>query len=162
MIKIKHLLLLACFTVCFTACKKNEIEEFDHLAQFSKDTAAISAFVKTNNITGGTMDPVVGIYYKIIEPGQGNVKFTTATAIKFDYVGRFLNGSIFDESKTTAGPFYLGEMITGWYFGIPKIQEGGKIRLIVPSYYAYGNRGNERIPANSVLDFDITLVDVVE
>ncbi|RZM30391.1 MAG: peptidylprolyl isomerase [Pedobacter sp.] len=162
MIKIKSLLLLACLTVCLAACKKNEVEEFDQLAQFSKDTAAISAFVKANNITGGTMDPEYGIYYKVIEPGVGNVKFNGLTSIKFDYVGRFLNGNVFDESKGTVGPYLLGDMIAGWYYGIPKIQKGGKVRLIIPSYYGYGNRVNPRVPVNSILDFDVTLVDVVE
>ena len=161
MTKIKHLLLLVCLAACFTACKKNEIEEFDYLAQFKKDTVAINAFIKANNITGGTMHPEYGIYYKIIEPGTGNVTYKGATQITANYVGRLLNGTVFDTSSGTPRTFLLGEVIAGWYFGIPMIQKGGQMRLIIPSYYAYGNGQNGAVPKNSVLDFDITITDLV-
>lgn len=162
MIKIKYPLLFACLMICFTACKKNQIEEFDHAAQFKKDTAAISAFVKANNLTGGTMHPEYGIYYQIIEPGEGNVSYKGATQITANYVGRLLDGTVFDDTHGAPATFPLSDVIGGWYFGIPLIQKGGQIRLIIPSYYAYGNRANgPLIPKNAVLDFDITLVDVV-
>jgi FKBP-type peptidyl-prolyl cis-trans isomerase FkpA len=51
-------------------------------------------------------------------------------------------------------------LIIGWQIGIPYIQKGGKIRLLIPSYYGYGNRAAGSIPANSILDFTITLSNV--
>ena len=161
MINIKRILLLFFLASCFTACKKNQIEEFDYLAQFQKDTAAINAFVKANNITGGTMHPEYGIYYKIIAPGTGNVSYKGATKITANYVGRLLDGTVFDSSNGTPRTFLLGDVIAGWYFGIPMIQKGGEMRLIIPSYYAYGNAQNGHVPRNSVLDFDITITDLV-
>lgn len=165
MIKIKHLLLLACFTVCFTACKKNdvEVEPYDFVAQLKKDTAIINAFVKNNNITGGTLDPESGIYYKIIKPGSGTVNYGPSSSITARYVGRLLDGTVFDNVDGAPIQFTLGRTIPGWQWGIQKIQKGGEIRLIVPSGYAYQNAPNGPIiKANSILDFDITLVDVVE
>ncbi|RYZ47726.1 MAG: peptidylprolyl isomerase [Sphingobacteriales bacterium] len=161
MTTIKNLLLFVCLAACFTACKKNEIEEFDYLAQFKKDTAAINAFVKANNITGGTMHPEYGIYYKIIAPGTGNVSYKGSTQITAEYTGRLLDGTVFDNSNGIPRTFELGKVIAGWYFGIPLIQKGGQLRLIIPSYYAYGNTENPRIPRNSPLDFDITVTDLV-
>lgn len=162
MIKIKQLLLLVCLTACFTACKKNDIQEFDHLAQFSKDTTAIRAFLKANNITEGTVHPEYGIYYHVINPGTGNVSYKGATKITANYVGSLLGGAVFENTNGVPATFELGAVIPGWYWGIPQIQKGGQIRLIIPSFYAYGNRSNgPKIPANSILDFTITLVDVV-
>ena len=53
----------------------------------------------------------------------------------------------------------LGSLIPGWQIGLPLIQKGGEIKLIVPSSLAYGC-GSGPLPPNSVLYFDIHLVDV--
>jgi FKBP-type peptidyl-prolyl cis-trans isomerase FkpA len=157
---IKTLLLFACIAACLTACKRTQIEETDVIPQFKKDTAAINAFVKANNLTNGTMHPEYGIYTQVINPGAGNVAYKGATKITANYVGRLLNGTIFDETKGVPRTFYLGEVISGWQYGIPMIQKGGQIRLIIPSLYAYGTRANGPVPANSVLDFTITITDL--
>lgn len=163
--KINHLLLFVCLMACMAACKKNdiEVEEYDFIAQLKKDTAIINAFVKNNNITGGTLDPESGIYYKIINPGSGTVNYGPSTSITAKYVGRLLDGTVFDDGDGIPQQFSLGRTIPGWQWGIQKIQKGGEVRLIVPSGYAYQNDANgPLIKANSVLDFDITLVDVTE
>ncbi|HEY0177263.1 MAG TPA: FKBP-type peptidyl-prolyl cis-trans isomerase, partial [Pedobacter sp.] len=59
--------------------------------------------------------------------------------------------------KGTPISFALGEVIRGWQIGIPFIQKGGQIRLLVPSLLAYQNQQNGIIPANSVLDFTVML-----
>lgn len=159
MTKIKHLLLLVCIAGCFAACKKSSGDNSDQEAQFSADTTAIRAYVKANNITA--IKDNSGIFYQIIAPGTGTVSYLASTKITADYEGKLLNGTIFD---TTTGKapvsFTLGQVIAGWQFGIPLIQKGGKIRLLIPSYYGYGDRAIGAIPANSILDFNITLTDV--
>ncbi|WP_231427506.1 MULTISPECIES: FKBP-type peptidyl-prolyl cis-trans isomerase [Pedobacter] len=160
MLKFKYILLLLCVIGLFAACKKtDEGEAYDPTPQFKADTAAIGAFVKANNIQG-VKDPS-GIFYQIIEPGAGTITYTTATQITSNYEGKLLNGTVFDSTKGTPIKFSLGGVISGWQFGIPKIQKGGRIRLIIPSYYAYGTRSpSSLVPANSILDFNITLTDV--
>jgi len=160
MVKFKQVILLICLTGCLAACKKNvPVDDYDPTPQFKADTAAISAFVKTNNIPA-TKD-ASGIFYQIIAPGSGNVSYLTSTVITADYEGRLLNGTIFDSTKGTPISFKLGNVILGWQFGIQKIQKGGKIRLIIPSYFGYGTQSpSSSIPPNSVLDFTITLTDV--
>ncbi|MFD2583368.1 FKBP-type peptidyl-prolyl cis-trans isomerase [Pedobacter vanadiisoli] len=160
MVKFKQVILLICLTGCLAACKKNvPVDDYDPTPQFKADTAAISTFVKTNNIPA-TKD-ASGIFYQIIAPGSGNVSYLTSTVITADYEGRLLNGTIFDSTKGTPISFKLGNVILGWQFGIQKIQKGGKIRLIIPSYFGYGTQSpSSSIPPNSVLDFTITLTDV--
>ena len=151
---------MICLAGCLAACKKNApVDDYDPTPQFKADTAAIRAFVKTNNISA-TKD-ASGIFYQVLEPGTGSVVYTASTKITSDYEGRLLNGTIFDSTKGTPTSFLLGNVIVGWQFGIQKIQKGGKIRLIIPSYYAYGTQSpSSLVPANSILDFTITLTDV--
>lgn len=157
MTKIKHLLLLVCIAGCFAACKKDNTENFDAQAQFQADTTAIRAFVKANNIPA--VKDNSGIFYQIIAPGTGSVTYTAATRITAAYKGMLLNGTVFD-SSTGFGPFTLSQVIAGWQFGIPLVQKGGQVRLLIPSYYGYGNQAQTGLPANSVLDFTITVNDV--
>jgi FKBP-type peptidyl-prolyl cis-trans isomerase FklB len=57
--------------------------------------------------------------------------------------------------------FPLNNLIKGWQIGLSLCKVGGKIRLIIPSGLAYSirNRATE-IPPNSILVFDITVLDV--
>jgi len=160
MVKIKHIILLVCMAGCFAACQKNTpVDSYDPLPQFKADTTAIRTFVTANNIPA--LKDSYGIFYQILEPGSGTVSYVNSTKITADYEGKLLNGTVFDSTKGTPASFLLGNVIAGWQIGIQKIQKGGKIRLIIPSYYAYGTQSpSTLVPANSVLDFTITLTDV--
>jgi FKBP-type peptidyl-prolyl cis-trans isomerase FkpA len=101
-----------------------------------------------------------GLYYEIVTPGSGATASANST-IYITYVGKFLDGSTFDQqSNPGATGWPLSQLIEGWRTGIPLIQEGGRIKLIVPSAMAYGCTGYAAIPGNTVLFFDITLTDV--
>lgn len=158
MTKISHLLLFICMAGCLVACTKDFPEDnHDPIAQFTTDTNAIRAFVTKNNIVT-KKDEQFGIFYQIIEPGTGKIEYVATTQVTANYTGRLLDGTQF-ETKTGA-VFTMGGLIAGWQIGIPLIQKGGKIRLIIPSYYAYGNVKNGPVPANSVLDFTIEITDL--
>lgn len=157
---IKYLLLFVCVAACLSACKKNSgLDDFDVVGQFNKDTTAIRAFAVANNIPV-VKDPTFNIFYQILAPGEGG-NVTTMSNITVNYKGSLLDGTVFDET-TSDKPltFFLSTAITGWQAGLPLIKKGGRIRLLLPSYYGYGNLANKRIPANSVLDFTIDLIDV--
>jgi len=51
-------------------------------------------------------------------------------------------------------------VISGWQIGIPLIQKGGFIKLIIPSALGYGCRGTGPIPGDAIIYFDIQLLDV--
>jgi FKBP-type peptidyl-prolyl cis-trans isomerase len=42
---------------------------------------------------------------------------------------------------------------------MPKFQKGGKGKLIIPSNMAYGRQSQPGIPKNSILVFDVALLD---
>jgi FKBP-type peptidyl-prolyl cis-trans isomerase len=120
----------------------------------------IQDFLSTNNITA--QKDASGLYYQILTPGTGKTPLSSST-VKVAYTGRLLTGSIFDQATTSApGSFALnGDIINGWKIGVPLIKEGGKIRLFIPSRFGYGTFGSGgTIPPNSILDFDIELIEV--
>ncbi|MBC7565613.1 MAG: FKBP-type peptidyl-prolyl cis-trans isomerase [Pedobacter sp.] len=156
--KTKYLLLFICLAIGLAACKKNlGIENFDVEGQFKKDTTAIRAFALANNIPI-QKDPKYNIFYQILAQGSG-AEVNGLSTISVIYSGRLLDGTIFD-STTAPATFPLSNVITGWQAGIPLIRKGGKIRLLLPSFYGYGNQAYSKIPANSVLDFTVELSDV--
>ena len=152
--------LAICLMGTFAACKKDSTTEtYDAAKYMAADTTAIRAYIKANNIPAIKLPS--GLFYQIIAPGSGNVNYTNATSITCEYEGKLLNGSVFD-TTTGKGPatFTLSGLIVGWQIGVPLIQKGGKVRLLIPSYYGYRNSVKDGIPVNSPLDFTITLNDV--
>lgn len=74
-------------------------------------------------------------------------------------------GRKFDSSLDTGQPFTFrlgaGEVIPGWDKGIEGMRVGGKRELIIPPVLAYGASGvPPAIPPNSVLDFEVQLLEV--
>jgi FKBP-type peptidyl-prolyl cis-trans isomerase FkpA len=79
------------------------------------------------------------------------------------YKGTFLNGETFDSSYERNEPavFPLNRVISGWTEGVQLMSVGSKYTFTIPSDLAYGKNGNPpRIPGNSVLQFEIELLDI--
>ncbi len=121
----------------------------------------MQAFAAINGINATAHSS--GIYFEIITPGSGETP-TANSKIVITYTGKMMDGNVFDEMTTpnTQNPWPLNGLIQGWIIGIPLIKEGGRIKLIIPSSLAYGCDQYYSIPGNSVLYFDVTLVDVVQ
>lgn len=152
MLKARFLLGLFLIVGAFASCKK----ELSPEKQAAKDDSAITDFIAKNNLVATKHSS--GIYYQILSPGAGNSVYVSNT-VDAIYEGRYLNGSVFDKSTSTIN-FPLSNVIVGWQIGIPLIKKGGKIRLIIPSGLAYGSQPYLSIPANSILDFTVELIDV--
>ena len=73
---------------------------------------------------------------------------------------RFFNESMsYEPYQFTLG---TGSVIQGWDIGIVLLKDGGKGVLYIPSTLAYGERGAGGIPPNSILIFDVELVDIID
>jgi len=83
-----------------------------------------------------------------------------------NYTGWLEDGTKFDSSLDRGQPFSFalgqGMVIPGWDEGIGTMKVGGKRRLIIPPDLGYGTRAatGGKIPANSVLIFDVELLGV--
>ncbi len=143
------ILLLA---VLVSGCRKEEED------QATKDKAAIEAYLEENSLQAESLSS--GLFYIIEELGIGDAFPNTNSIVKISYTGYLLNGDEFD--GTAPGQpieIPLADTIEGWKQGIPLFKKGGKGTLLIPSELGYGDRAIGSIPANSVLIFDITLVD---
>ncbi|SEW53609.1 FKBP-type peptidyl-prolyl cis-trans isomerase [Chitinophaga arvensicola] len=154
----KVFLLGGLFLLVLAACsKKDDTPPYDAIAQYDADSAKIVAYIAANNIPNVQHDPR-GLWYQIITKGEGD-SVKQAANVLVSYKGQLLDKSVFDSNDSIR--FDLNRTIAGWILGIPKIRKGGEINLIIPSYYGYQNQASPKIPANSVLLFNVKLKDYV-
>mgnify|MGYP000211024311 FL=1 len=140
------------FPILFTAssCKK----EVDY-TQIDEDI--IQQYITDNNLNAQATGS--GLYYVIDNPGNGDTPNINST-VTVAYVGKLTDGTIFDQSGSVPATFQLSGVIQGWQEGIPLFSEGGSGTLLIPSALGYGNQAVGSIPANSVLIFDVDLINV--
>lgn len=146
----KYLLLITLLIVAISSCKK---DSFDPAKQAAADDAAIQAYIKANNIIA-TKD-ASGLYYSVITAGTGDYPSANST-VTVNSTGKLLDGTVFDTEAGLEVP--LSSVIQGWRIGLPHINTGGRILLMIPSVLGYGNQANGSIPKNSVLIFTIDLL----
>lgn len=135
-----------------------QLSTFTEKHQVDLDDRIIREFLAAKNLTA-TKD-VSRVYYITNQTGSGTDAITSASTLKLNYTGRLLNGTVFDSSTDGKFSSTLANLIKGWGKIVPKYTKGAKFRVIIPSDLAYGTAGYGQIPANSVLDFDIEIVDV--
>jgi peptidylprolyl isomerase len=127
--------------------------------------ASPSAAAEIDKATG---KPVVttasGLKYVDLAPGAG-ATIKTGDQVTVKYKGTFTDGTEFDGSeKHDPGTFDyvqgVTSLIPGWTEGTSTMKPGGKRKLIIPPNLGYGADGNEVIPPNSTLIFEIEVVAV--
>ena len=104
-----------------------------------------------------------GVLYQDVAVGTGaEAKYNTRVTVH--YTGWLPNGRQFDSSRNgTPFEFTIGakEVIRGWDEGVPGMKVGGRRKLVLPAALGYGADGAPPdIPPNSVLVFDVELLDV--
>lgn len=125
----------------------------------SSEVAAIQAYASANSYAMTAHSS--GIYYQVTATGGGASPLPNSK-IFVRYSGKLIsNNSVFDsQTDHTQTGWILNTLIPGWQIGLTLVQEGGSIRLIIPSSLAYGCTGYASIPKDAVLFFEIDLVDV--
>lgn len=104
-----------------------------------------------------------GVQYIVLEEGDG-AQPTIEDRVECDYVGTLIDGTEFDSSIKRGQPaqFPLRGVIPGWSKTIPLMKVGSKWRIFIPSELGYGPQGNRNIPGNSVLIFDVKLLQIIK
>jgi len=147
----KIIVALCLVAACFvdTSCSKKADSGCSDVSVASEDATMLS-YINANGITATKHS--TGLYYQILSQGTGKTP-GLGSKVFVKYTGKLTNGTVFDQQQDhTKTGWVLGTLIGGWQIGIPLIQEGGKIKLIVPSSYGYGCNGSSgAIPANSIL-----------
>ncbi|MBE9583879.1 FKBP-type peptidyl-prolyl cis-trans isomerase [Mucilaginibacter sp. JRF] len=139
------------------------------------ETAAAAKYITDNKLTVTTTPS--GLKYIITAP-SAKLKPKAGDTMLVNYVGRTLDGKVFDSSieaeakkanlqqpGRTYEPIEVvqseGRVIKGWEEGLALLGEGSKATLIIPSALGYGERGSPPvIMPYSTLVFDVELVKV--
>lgn len=116
-------------------------------------------FFSDNLKKDGVQQTESGLQYLITDPGN-DVRPNPTDIVKVHYKGTLLDGTVFDQTQPdTPAEFPLDRVIAGWQEGLQLIGVGGKATLFVPSKLGYGPQDMGTIPANSILVFDVELLD---
>ena len=104
-----------------------------------------------------------GLQFEDLKVGTG-AEAKAGNLVSVHYTGWTLDGTKFDSSVDRGTPFEFalgqGQVIKGWDQGVAGMKIGGKRKLRIPADLAYGSQGVGSIPPNSVLVFDVELLDV--
>ena len=141
-----------------------QLEKVDNSSIESGDNASEGKrFLADNRKKEGVKVTSSGLQYKIIREGTGKKPITTNT-IKVHYKGTLIDGEVFDSSYDRGKPieFKLGQVIKGWQEGLNLMPVGSKYMLYIPSKLAYGKNNKGAIPANSVLIFEVELLEIIK
>jgi peptidylprolyl isomerase len=146
----------------------NPVNSMLHLAAQTPSAPAPSGMAAPAETDKETGKPVTttpsGLKYVDLAPGSGPT-IKTGDQVTVNYVGKFTDGTVFDASaKHDPGTFTyvqgVTSLIQGWTEGTSTMKAGGKRKLIIPPNLGYGADGNQAIPPNSTLIFEIDVVSV--
>lgn len=149
---MKKLFAITAAFVFFMSCSSDDPIDYS-----LENDEEIQAYILENNLDAEKTTS--GLYYIVEEQGTGEMPKYATDRVKVKYNGYLTNGEVFDESADGAS-FILQYVIPGFAEGLTKFNEGGKGKLLIPAHLAYGGSNRDKIPAGSVVIFDIELVYV--
>jgi FKBP-type peptidyl-prolyl cis-trans isomerase FklB len=130
-------------------------------AMAARNASAAKEFLAKNAKVKGVVTTASGLEYKILAAGDKNAPSIAPTdKVTVDYRGKLIDGSEFDSSYSRGVPttFPVNGVIKGWQEALVMMKPGAKWQLFIPPELAYGARGQPKIPPNSLLIFEVTVI----
>lgn len=132
----------------------------EDLAQKNLEDA--ESFLAVNGKREGVETTASGLQYEVMETSEGDRPETDDT-VKVNYRLTYLDGREGDASiRGIPSTFDLTSMIPGFREGLLLMPVGSKFRFFVHPDLGYGAEGSTRIEPNTLLIFDVELVEIVE
>lgn len=157
------------FMAKYKANKEKEAKEkerLDKIAAMSEDQYKQFMYDEIKAIYPNAVLSPSGLVYIIDREGEG-AKPVAGNELSVHYRGTFrADGKQFDASYDRGQPMNFqykeNRMIPGFEEGLALIGKGGKAKLIIPYFQAYGKNGRPgAIPPYSDLVFDIEMMDII-
>jgi len=130
-------------------------------AMLAREANAAKEFLAKNAKDKNVVTTASGLQYKILAAGDKKAPpIGPADTVTVDYRGKLINGTEFDSSYSRGVPatFPVNGVIKGWQEALVKMKPGAKWQLFVPPELAYGTRGQPKIPPNSLLIFEVSVI----
>jgi FKBP-type peptidyl-prolyl cis-trans isomerase len=130
------------------------------VTQGAKNKTDGDVYLAANKSQPGVTTLPDGLQYIVLTNGTGALP-TASDTVTVNYRGTLIDGTEFDSSYKRGQPatFPVGGVIHGWTEALQKMTVGSKWKLFIPSELAYGEQGRPGIPPNSVLIFEVELLD---
>ncbi|MCD8521240.1 MAG: FKBP-type peptidyl-prolyl cis-trans isomerase [Saccharospirillaceae bacterium] len=147
----------------------DKIREEQTMKQEALNDAAAKAgqdFLAENAKREGVTVTESGLQYEVlVAAADGQPVPEASDTVRVHYHGTLIDGTVFDSSVERGEPaqFPVTGVIRGWVEALQMMKVGDKWKLSIPAELAYGARSpSPRIPANSVLVFEVELLDIVK
>jgi FKBP-type peptidyl-prolyl cis-trans isomerase FklB len=130
-------------------------------AALARNQAAAKDFLARNSHEKGVVTTASGLQYKILTAGDKKAPAISPTdKVTVDYRGKLIDGTEFDSSYSRGVPatFPVSGVIKGWQEALVLMKPGAKWQLFIPPELAYGPRSQAKIPANSLLIFEVSVL----
>lgn len=130
-------------------------------AAAEKQLAAGNDYLAKNKARPGVTETASGLQYEVLVKGTGP-KPKPTDMVKVHYHGTLIDGTVFDSSVERKEPveFAVTGVIPGWIEALQLMSVGDKWKLTIPPAIAYGSRPKGDIPPNSVLLFEVELLEI--
>ena len=130
-----------------TLAAKRKAAQDEYLKQVKKDK-------KSKVLSNGAV-------IQIEKKGKGKSP-KPADTVKVHYTGKLIDGTVFDSSvqRGVAAEFPLNGVISCWTVGLQEMKPGAKAILYCPPDTAYGNMQAGPIEPNSLLTFEVELLEI--
>lgn len=131
--------------------------------RLNNDIAAIDSYLATNQIEA--VEHESGVRYVITEQGSGTVLPELYDQVKINFKGKLLSdGTVFIDQLVEPRADFSSRVINfphGALIGLQLMKEGDKATFYVPSTLAYGTRSYTNLPANSIVIFEVHLMEIL-
>lgn len=132
----------------------------EELAQKNLEDA--ESFLAVNGKREGVVTTASGLQYEVVEDSEGE-KPSEQDTVRVNYRLTYLDGREGDASiRGIPSTFDLSSMIPGFREGLLLMPVGSRFRFYVHPDLGYGAEGSTRIEPNTLLIFDVELVEIVQ
>lgn len=137
------------------------------LDQVQANAVSADSFLTAVARRQGVQELGDGVLYVVQTPGEG-ASPNPGDRVAVRYRGQFPNGEVFDESGEEPTVLPVDNVVPGFRNALLDMREGETRTVFLPPAQAYGILGSPGpggqggIPPNAALEFEITLVEVLD
>lgn len=122
-------------------------------------------FLQKNKTKSDVIETETGLQYSIVKKADdpGKQAYEGCSVVVHQRIS-LVNGTVLDDTykRNKADEASFGELIPGYKEGILLMSEGDRYRFFVPPELGWGRKGSsDKIPPESVLIFDVKLMEVI-
>ena len=159
-------IFLGILSILFTSSCIDNVDDNPNSRNPEKEMRELNVALATLIADGWDIDTTeMGIYYIVHEEGEGPM-VSEGDSVSLEYKGYLLGGLVFDATSFRYDDgiwnfvFSSSELIPGFADGLSVMNKGATIDMIIPSQYAYGEKGQGLIEPFTTLLFTAKLHDL--